>query len=389
MSHKIRYVAIAAAAGGLAIAGTTLAEARAEVGAQTSTAVTQVSCSGQSGDSTTLSNAIAAVPEGGTLAIAGTCYLTQPLVLTAGKTYEGTTGDGANDGVGTVLSQHFSGGYLVANDAYAGNTASDGTGLPLTVQDLAINCDSSSTDGLVVMAWQVNVNHVDATGCESGIVDTNSDAAGQAMPSGHTSVNSRFDDNFLQDNADYGFYVDDTQNAVTDGFFDDNQVASSGENAVELDNAAGWNIAGNHLYGDKQDGIYANRMWGSTISDNYIEDFGDGQSSGSWYGILGTNQCGIGSTIDDNMIFNDGGQETTSASYVYLAVSQNSSDCSGFLTVNGNVIYDQTAKNTATGMDFRGNGTADSLTIGSAGNIARGVATSRTTSGADVFIGGE
>lgn len=389
MSHKPRYVVIAVVAGCLAIAGTALAEARTQVSAQTSTAVTQVTCSGQSGDSTTLSNAIAAVPEGGTLVIAGTCYLTQPLVLAAGKTYEGTTGDGGNDGVGTVLSQHFSGGYLVANDAYAGNTASDGTGLPLTVQDLAINCDSSSTNGLVVMAWQVNVTHLDVTDCESGIVDTDLDAAGQAIPSGHTSVNSRFDDNFLEEDADYGFYVDDTQNAVTDGFFDDNLVADSGETAVEIDNAAGWNIAGNHLYGDAQDGIYANRMWATTVSDNYIEDFGDGQSSGSWYGILGTNQCGIGSAMDGNKIFNDGGEKITSVSYVYLAVSQNSSGCSGLLTVTGNVIYDQTAKSTATGMDFSGNGSAGSLTIGSAGNIIRGVATGRATSGTDVFIGGE
>lgn len=73
------------------------------------------------------------------------------------------------------------------------------------------------------------------------------------------------------------------------------------------------------------------------------------------------------------MIFYDGG-EGTSASYTYLGVSQNSSDCSGSLTVNGNVIYDQTAGNKATGMDFQGNGTSASLVIGSAGNLIRGVA---------------
>jgi hypothetical protein len=376
------------AAGALAAAGAGLLTSRPGASAQTSAAVTQVTCSGGSGDSATLSSAIGGVPQGGTLVIAGTCYLTQPLVLSSGRTYEGTTGDGSGDGVGTVLAQHFSGKYLVAGDAYADNTASDGTGDPLTVQDLAVNCDSTATDGLVLMAWQVNVNHVDVTGCASGIVDTNTDAAGTAIPSGHTSVNSRFDDNFIQNSADYGFYVDDTANAVTDGFFDDNQVANSGENAVELTNAAGWNVVGNHLYGDTQDGIYASRLWGATISDNYIEDFGDSQSSGTWYGIAASNQCGIGSTIDDNMIFNDGG-ETSGGTYEYLGVSQNSSGCAGYLTVNGNTIYDQTSANQATGMDFQGNRSAGSLTIGSAGNIIRGVATARTTSGSDVTIGGE
>jgi hypothetical protein len=32
------------------------------------------------------------------------------------------------------------------------------------------NCDSAATDGLVLMAWQVNVNHIDVSGCDSGIV---------------------------------------------------------------------------------------------------------------------------------------------------------------------------------------------------------------------------
>jgi hypothetical protein len=227
----------------------------------------------------------------------------------------------------------------VANDAYPSKQASAGTGDPLTVQDLAIACDSSATNGLVLMAWQVIVSHVDVTGCDSGIVDTNTDAAGTAIPASDTSVNSRFDDNLVQNSASHGFWVDDSGNAVTDGFFDDNQVAASGQNAVELDNAAGWNVTGNHLYNDTQDGIYAS--------------------------------------------------EGTSASYTYLGVSQNSSDCAGLLTVNGNVIYDQTAGNKATGMDFQGNGSSASLVIGSAGNVIRGVATTRTTSGSDVSIGGE
>jgi hypothetical protein len=391
MAHirpTFRHTLIVSAAGALAIAGVGLALSRSGADAQTPAALTQVTCSGSSGDSATLASAIGGVPQGGTLVIAGTCYLTQPLVLSSGRTYEGTTGDGSDDEVGTVLAQHFSGNYLVASDGYADNTASDGTGDPLTVQDLAINCDSAATDGLVLMAWQVNVNHIDVSGCDSGIVDTNADAAGTAIPSGDSSVNSRFDDNFIQNSADYGFYVDDSANAVTDGFFDDNQVASSGQNAIELSNAAGWNVVGNHTYGDTQDAIYADRLWGATISDNYIEDFGDGQSSGTWYGIFGTNQCGIGSTVDDNMIFNDGGESTT-ATYDYLAVGENSSGCGGYLTVNGNTIYDQTSGNKATGMDFQGNGTASSLAIGSAGNIIRGVATARTTSGSDVSIGGE
>ena len=57
--------------------------------------------------------------------------------------------------------------------------------------------------------------------------------------------------------------------------------ADSGADGVHLKNPAGWMISGNHLYGDKADGIDATRLQGATISGNYIEDFGTASRSGS------------------------------------------------------------------------------------------------------------
>ena len=75
-----------------------------------------------------------------------------------------------------------------------------------------------------------------------------------------------------------------------------------------MDNAAGWNISGNHLYNDKADGIMASRLYGTTISGNFIEDFASQRTAGHWYGIAGTVQGGNGSTIYGNRIFNDLGE---------------------------------------------------------------------------------
>ena len=179
------------------------------------------------------------------------------------------------------------------------------------------------------------MEHVDVTDCGgSGIVDTSAGASGRVIT--NTSVNSRFDNNFISGSGQYGFEVIDPGNAVTDGYLEDNQIAGSGLDAVHLDNAEGWDISGNHLYDDAQGAIDALRLYGTTISGNYIEDFGSGQRSGTWYGIVGTAQDGNGSTIVGNKIFNDQG-ETARASYVYLAITQANSG-TGHVAVTGNVI---------------------------------------------------
>jgi hypothetical protein len=348
-------------------------------------ALNQVACTGRAGDSAALRTAIAKMTDGSTLVISGTCYLTQPLVLTAGRTYEGTTGNGTSDG--TLLVQHFPLGnryhYLVANQAYAYDRARSGTGSALTIQDLGLSCRSRTDSGLVLLAWQAIVDHVDVTGCGNGIVDTSQDRSGTPLRPGQTSVNSRFDDNFISGSAHYGFYVEDPGNAVTDGFFQDNLVAGSGQAAIRLENSAGWNISGNHLYTDAGDAIDASRLWGTTISGNYIEDFGAGRTAGTWYGILGGNQCGSGSTIDNNLIFNLSRPGST-ATFDYLAVTQNSAHCTGYLTVTGNVINAKTPGSRGTGLYFHGNGAGGGLIVGAAGNVVAGVTRQVSQAGASV-----
>jgi parallel beta-helix repeat protein len=297
----------------------------------------------------------------------GTCLLTRGITMPPDRALTGAST------TGTVLRQDGSLKYVLASSAYASDSTT--TGGPLTIRNLTVSCDGSGrTDGIIVMNWQADVENVDVTDCGgSGIVD--SGAAGNGASIRNTSVNSRFDNNFISGSGQYGFDVADNGTAVTDGYLDDNQISSSALNAIQLSDASGWNISGNHLYGDAQDGIYASRLYGTTISGNYIEDFGARQDSGTWYGIAGTAQGSIGSTIDGNQVFNDGG-ETGDATHVYIAVTQVNYGTS-YLSVTGNVIVGAGQRD----VGFSFSGGANHLVVASAGNLVSNVGTVTQRSG--------
>jgi hypothetical protein len=176
--------------------------------------------------------------------------------------------------------------------------------------------------------------------------------------------------------------VNDTQNSVTDGYLQDNQIASSGGDAIHLDNASGWTITGNHLYGVGQNAIYASRLFGATISDNYIEDFGDNQNSGTWYGIEGTAQGGNGSTISGNKVFNHS-RESSGARYVYVGITQVNFGTS-YLAIDGNVIVGSRPDDVGLSLS----GGSYRLVVASQGNVIANVRTATRHSGDVAITGG-
>ena len=339
-----------------------------------STATIHVTCQNRSTDAARLQHAIDSSPVGAAIGFqGGTCLLTKGLTLLGNRTYIG------GSTTGTVLRQAGSAGYVLASAAYVNNATS--TGEPLAIRDLTVACDGSAgTDGILLMNWQVDVENVDVSNCGgSGIVDTNTNAAGR--PIVNTSVNSRFDNNFISGSGEYGFEVIDTGNAVTDGFLDDNQIADSRLDAIHLQNAAGWDISGNHLYGVGENAISASRLYGTTISDNYIEDFAAAQQSGTWYGILGTVQNGHGSTILGNKIFDR--SEQPGSTYIYIGITQTNSG-TGHLAVTGNVIVGD--RQNDVGISFGGG--QNNLDVALSGNQVSGVGTPSANRGHAIVTGG-
>lgn len=318
-----------------------------------------VNCSNSPTDASRLQRTINASRAGAVIEISGTCFLTRGITLLGQRTY---TGDGRT---ATVLRQAVEMRYVMASAAFVNNDST--TGAPLTVQQLTVACSSGGqTDGIVILDWQADVHDVNVSNCGgSGIVDTSQTADGKSIT--NTSVNSRFVDNVIVGSGANGFRVIDNSNAVTDGYLVDNQIASSRGNAIEMANAAGWRISGNHLYDDVANGIMAERMYGTTISGNYIEDFASRQTDGTWYGIAGSAQDGYGSTIYGNNVFNGAG-DNGNARHIYIAITRTNTG-TGRVSVTGNEIIGASMSDVA----FSFNGGAHNLIVTSSGNSASNV----------------
>jgi hypothetical protein len=111
-------------------------------------------------------------------------------------------------------------------------------------------------------------------------------------------------------------------------------------------------ITGNHIYGvDGNYALRANRIFGTGISDNYIEDFGT-------IGLIARVQGDAASTISNNRIFkfNDGGG-------TFLKLEGSYGD--GKVAVTGNAIR---GNGLGIGLDYQ-KGNANSLEVVSAGNL--------------------
>ena len=333
-----------------------------------------MTCADTPADAGRLQHAINASRPRAVIEISGTCLLTTGITLLPGRTY---TGDGRTN---TVLRQGAPMSYVLASDAFVHNAAT--TGSPLTIQQLTIACSGQGrTNGLVVLNWQAEVQQIDVSNCGgSGIVNTGQVADGKTVT--NTSVNSRFADNFISGSGVYGFEVADSGNSVTDGYLVDNQIASSGHAAIELQDAAGWNVSGNHLYNDVGNGLVADRLFGTTISGNYIEDFGSRQPSGTWYGIAGSVQNGDGSTIFGNSVFNDRG-EHGGAVHVYIAIVAVNAG-TGQVAVTGNIIGGAGRSDIA--LSFTAGG--HTLNVASSGNVVTHVGTVTQHSGAVHLVTG-
>lgn len=332
------------------------------VGGASSTIVSpasHVSCSNSQEDADRIQRTINDSKADGVIEISGTCFLTRGITLLANRTY---TGDGRTI---TVLRQGAEMRYVMASAAFVNNDST--TGSPLTIQQLTVACsDRGQTDGIVILNWQADVHDVNVSNCgASGIVDTSQTADGRTIT--NTSVNSRFVDNSISGSGASGFQVIDSGNAVTDGYLVDNQISSSRGSAIEMANAAGWHISGNHLYDDVTNGIVVERLYGTTISGNEIEDFASRQTAGTWYGIAGSAQDGYGSTIYGNNVFNDVG-ENGKARHVYIAITGTNAG-TGHVSVTGNVIVGASKSDVA--LSFSGG--RNDLIVASSGNVVSNV----------------
>jgi hypothetical protein len=353
--HSLLALTIAAA---VATGGLAIAEPPPVVGVQSSSAASRtVNCNNNKRDSDLINRKIANSKTGDEIIFSGQCLITQTIKLLGNRAYRGTsrTGTVFTEAPGANLDAVF------ASDGYLDNTTT--TGEPIALRSLSIdaNADENPTghDSIVIRSWQSIVEDIQVSDSPRfGVRLTSLSQNGTEIT--NTEVNGRISSMQINDSGVSGVKVEDPGNHVTDWQLKDNYIAGTGGRGVDMDNVAGWIINGNHIYGvDGDIALYANRMYGSSVGDNYIEDFGT-------IGVEIKVQGGAASTITTNRIFkNNGGSGT------FLLVKGNYGDAKA--VVNSNTIR---GNGEGIGLDYE-KGNANSLEVVSSGNLVSDVTTDR------------
>jgi Right handed beta helix region len=316
-----------------------------------------ISCGNDTNDSRLISQTLASSQPGDAIVFDGTCLVTETIPLLGNRSYRGRSR------TGTVIQQADGANLpaVFASDSYLDDSPT--TGLATSLRTMTIKANSAANpdagDAVVLRSWQTFLEDVQISDARRHAIRlTNLSANG--TPLTNTQVNGRIAENQINRSGGSGLFVEDTGNSVTDWQLEDNYIAGTGGDGIAMDNAAGWMINGNHLYDvDGNSALYANRLYGSSISDNYIEDFGT-------TGIVARVQGGAASTIIGNRIFQNAGRGGT-----FLQVLGNYGNAKA--AVNSNTIR---GRGLGIGLDYQRGG-ADSLEVTSNGNLVSEVEVDR------------
>ncbi|MEU1393508.1 MULTISPECIES: right-handed parallel beta-helix repeat-containing protein [unclassified Nonomuraea] len=323
-------------------------------------------CANNNGDAAAIQSVIDNSAAGDEIVIDGPCTITSTITLRGNRTYRG-------DSPSTLLKEADGRNLaaVLASDSWAGDFAY--TGEPIVLRDLTIDGNAANNptggDGVVIRSWRSTVEGLYIQNAKaSGLRITNTSRNGTTLT--NTLVNGTVRGLFVEDSGQHGIYVQDSGNAVTDWNLTDNWVAASGGDAIKLENAAGWTVERNHVYGVGGTGINAGRLFASSVSDNYVEDF-------AVNGIGVTVQGDAASTLTGNRVFQFSGSGTT-----YLAVKQVNYG-TGHVAVTGNVVR---GNGSGVGLSYQRGG--NQLTVASSGNAVSGVTTQRAVgSGVNLTAG--
>ena len=301
-------------------------------GAAAFAAQVNVTCANTTADAVKLNTAIENSRSGDRIQIHGTCLLNAAVVLLGDRTYEG------DSRTGTILRQASGSNLpaLVASDSW--NDDWRYTGDPIRIAHLTLDGNgsaNSSTNALVIRSWLTVIEDLQVENAPAdGIQVTSLSKSGVGLQG--SQVNGHISNIFVTNSGSVGIHVVDPGNSVTDWSLLDSWVAYSGQSAIYMDNAAGWTVRGNHVYGIQQHAIFANSCWATSIDGNYIEDFGGSGGSNIWYGIACTVGGGAASVISGNKVFMFG-KEPPSGDFVFIGFPQVNYG-TGVMNVAGNTI---------------------------------------------------
>ncbi|GGT06370.1 hypothetical protein ACFFV7_08700 [Nonomuraea spiralis] len=311
----------------------------------------EAACSDAAGDAATIQAAIDSSKEGDEIVIKGPCLIDATISLADRRTYRG--------------------------DAKAG------------------------TVGLLLRSWNTRVYDLDIYGTPSdGIRISNPSRNGTTLR--NTMVNSVISDVYIEGAAEAGIRVVDPGDSVTDWTLQRSWIGFSGTHAIQSDNAAGWTMSGLHLYATPKNAIDAHRCFGTSIEDNYIEDFGAESTAGqTYYGIRCDLQGDAATTITGNRVhkflpppnalaelrkarqsgsapperkFAATGPLPDGVDFVYMALDA-VNYAAGHAAITGNTVVGHGTKRETGILLAKGEG--ESMSVASSGNLLDGVGVRR------------
>ncbi|GAA3103923.1 hypothetical protein GCM10017600_81220 [Streptosporangium carneum] len=384
----------------LAVAVTLVATGVAVVAPVAPASATRVdaTCANSTDDAKTIQAAIDSSKEGDEVVVKGPCLIDATITLLDHRTYRGDSKAGAliKQADGANLPAMLASESWVNDRPYSSET--------VRVERLTLdgNRDNNTgTVGLMLRSWNTRVYDVDIFGAPSdGIRLSNPSKNGTMLQ--NTMVNSVISDVYIEASGGAGIKVVDPGNSITDWTLQRSWIAFSGTSAIESDNAAGWVMSDLHLYGVPKHAIDAHRCFGTSMQNNYVEDFGgEGVAGQTYYGIRCDLQGEANSTIGGNRIHNfappaaekAAGRRTrplgpaplerrhslaaalpSSSKYVYLALDGVNYG-TGHASVTGNTVLGRGTKQETGLLYSKADG--DSMSVASTGNLVDNVGVPR------------
>jgi hypothetical protein len=167
-----------------------------------------------------------------------------------------------------------------------------------------------------------------------------------------------------------------TSGANTDGYCENNIVdcnavngfaGSASSPGIEVDNAAGWRIVGNHVYAILGDAYYITRADQTWVERNYADSFGYQSTSGkTYYGFYITvSDYGRTSVTHNHADSNEAAGGSGQGTFVYYYVTANASGATNeisFIDNSARQVTTTTAPGTSTAWSFAA-GSGGALTV--------------------------
>ena len=237
---------------------------------------------GVTDDAPIINSTIAASPIGSTIFFPGNHLVGSTIILLSGRNYLGPTGH--CDAQATFYQKNGANlPAVVASSDWYNNATS--TGSSLAIRNIVVDANqanNTTSHGIVLMNEFSSIEDcVVRNAPGSGILLTATNRGG--TNSSTTNVNNRIINCYIKSCSGYGIWIhDNALNAVTDGYIRDCIIDTATLDSIYLENAAGWFLSGNHVYGCQANGYNLANCYSTFVIGNEVDGYGFGIGSGGY-----------------------------------------------------------------------------------------------------------